>query len=240
MKIAILDDSIGEGIGRKKYNYENVIETKIEEAEVKNFSMTGTTINYAIEIISEINLFNPDLIIVGYGNVDAMVRPRINKKNGLYKFLPKRYKKNGMLDPRAFISKTWHKAVFQKFESFIRNNIKKILMKTEGTYSWVEINEFEKKYKLFIDNVNNKNRKILMLSTVTISENFFPKSPKNFRLYNEVIKKIAKEKNLTFIDLYSALKKYPAELIYGNDSFHPNKSGYEIIANILIDKISND
>jgi sialate O-acetylesterase len=51
-----------------------------------------------------------------------------------------------------------------------------------------------------------------------------------------MIKNIAKEKNVQFIDLNSPLDRI-SELFTENDGVHPNKDGYKAIAELVYQKL---
>ncbi|MDN5372920.1 MAG: hypothetical protein PWR19_1966 [Carnobacterium sp.] len=242
VNIAILGDSISEGIGSKKYNYCNLLKQNIEietdvTCTVKNFAYTGTTIEYANEIFKDVLDFKPDIIISFYGNVDAMVRPKITGKPNYYSLIPKRFKKNGMLDPRPFYSSNKVRCFFEHIDSFIRYNLKKILLKLQGDYCWVNIESFIEEYELFLERVSSANCKIFMVSTVVVDEYYFPGTQKNYRKYNKCIEKIANDKGANYIDVYNPLSKYNWDDVFNKDHFHPNTNGYKILASILTDNI---
>ncbi|MDK0557896.1 GDSL-type esterase/lipase family protein [Clostridium perfringens] len=240
-RIAVIGDSISEGLGKKKYNYCNELKENIEKelkinCKVKNFAFTGKTIFYANEIRKEIELFKPNIIISFFGSVDGMVRP--NKKKPFWSLLPKRYTGNGMLDPRPFYSRNKIKSFCEHIDSFIRWHIKILLMKLCGTYSWVSIEEFEKEYRKFLDYFNGKSN-LILVSTVYVDEKYFPNTNDNYILYNECIEKLSHEYKQEFIDVYSLQKKKKWNDIYGDDHFHPNLDGYTWYAKVLSDKILN-
>lgn len=246
LKIAILGDSISEGLGSKKYNYATELKKNMEKelqvsCEIFNFSYTGKTIKYANEIKEKVKEINPDIIINFFGSVDGMVRPQ--KKLPIWSLIPKRYKENGMLDPRPFYSSNKVRSLFEHIDSFIRFRLKLFLIKTCGTYSIVEVKEFEKEYRLFLD-FFNKDQKMLLVSTVYIDEHFFPGSNANYHKYNVCIKKLANEYGLRFIDLRPLQIKKDWNEIYNKDHFHPNKNGYswyaKIFANEIIDILGQD
>lgn len=235
MKIAILGDSISEGIGSKKVNYAEVINSKLDNCIIKNYAVTGTTISYVHEIKREIIDFNPDYIIVFYGNVDAMPRVNIKSKINLYNLLPNRYKRNGMLNPRALYTKKKPKRYFQIIDSIFRTNINKILIKIQGYYQWVNIEDFRLKYENFIQEFSET--KLILISTVTIDERWFPFCDQEYKKYNKVINTLAKKYNCEFIDIYNIFSNYSYKEVYLSDNFHPNKNGYNIIANEIITKL---
>ena len=238
-RIAVMGDSISQGLGSKQYNYCNELKENIEKklkirCKVKNFAFTGKTILYANEIKKEVEKFKPDIIISFFGSVDGMIRPR--KKEPFWSLLPKRYKGNGMLDPRPFYSSNKMRAFCEHIDSFIRWHIKILLMKICGTYSWVSLDEFENEYRKFLDYFNGKSN-LLLVSTVYIDDKYFPNTNSNYILYNKCIKKLADEYCQDFLDIYSLQKAIKWDDIYGSDHFHPNLNGYTWYAEILSDKI---
>ena len=233
-KIAILGDSISEGVGSKKINYISSLSRNLNKNyQIKNFAYTGTTIKYAIQKIPELLAYNPDVVIVFYGNVDAILRPKTDGKLNLYHILPKRYRGNGMLDPRPIYSRNLYKSILEHADSLFRYNFKKLLIMMYGVYSWVGIEEFTENYQQLIDAINAEHRRIILVSTVTIDDYYFPNSTAQFIKYNSVIQQLARENNKLYLDLYSFLNEFDKDEIYGADHFHPNANGYEIIGKKL-------
>lgn len=236
MKIAIFGDSISEGIGSRKYNYakelEKIMKTDDNNIEIYNYSYTGTTINYIFSL-NEWKNIKFDLIIVAYGNVDGMLRPNLDKFPNFYKYLPKRYKKNGMLNPRPYYSKRWYKSLFQHIDSFIRWNLNRFLLKFQGETTWVSLKEFENKYSKIMCDFSNITNNIILLSTVKVSNKYFPNTNNSYVKYNEIIKRVAEKYNCIYIDLFDQIN----EDEFYEDLFHPNQKGYIHIANLLLEKI---
>ena len=133
IKIAILGDSISEGLGSKKYNYISAMQETLAQrgivSEVRNFARTGTTIEYALGIEADVKTFSPDYILVFYGNVEAIIRPDLRKKTFVTKILPRRYRKIFMLDPRPFYSKTKWKSIIQHMDSNFRFFLKALVLR---------------------------------------------------------------------------------------------------------------
>lgn len=237
MKIILLGDSITQGIGSKKINYANKLEELIPMSRVENLGFTGTTIKYAKTQISQIKEIKPDVIVIFYGNVDAMPRVKTNCKLNIYKILPKRYKLNGMLNPRALYTSKKPLRYIQKIDSFTRTTINKVLINTQGYEQWVELNDFNLEYRDFIDTIKDYVGKIILLSTVPMYDKWFPYANKEYQEYNRCIENIALEYGGEFIDIYSELSKYEKKEVFLEDKFHLNKSGYDLIAQMIFNKI---
>lgn len=232
MKIAVMGDSISQGIGSKKINYAKILEKKYI---VKNFALTGTTTEYGLEIIDNIVNFGPDLVILFYGNVDAL--PRVKSNTCFYsKIMPKRYKQLGMLDPRALYSSNKIKRIPQRLDSEFRYRLKNLLVRVQGYEQWVNIHDFEKNYKSILEKLLENNIKVITISNVPICERYFKNSNYEYRKYNNVIKELSYKYNCRFINLYSILSKYND--VFLDDLYHPNKKGYEIIASLIEKEIN--
>lgn len=245
LKILILGDSISEGLGSKKYNYSDFLKEKLYKKginiEVFNLAYSGTTIKYVESIKKSIKEINPDVTILFYGNVDGMLRPNINHYPNYFGMLPKRYQKNGMLNPRPFYSRVWYKKLIQMIDSFIRTTLNKTLLKFQGSYTWVSLDDF----KIIYDNVVNFllsiNSKIICTSTVSIDEKYFPGTLESYKKFNDIIQSISEGKeNVYFFDIFNELQVYKIEEVFLLDHFHPSINGYKILANKyanLIDEI---
>lgn len=78
--------------------------------------------------------------------------------------------------------------------------LKLILLKINGTYSWVTKDKFKKEYEIFLKKFINTN--IIMVSPVYVDEKFFPKSNENLLSYLEVVKELAFKYKKSFLDVY--------------------------------------
>lgn len=239
MKIAIFGDSISEGIGSRKINYSKELEkiflNKKMKLQIYNYAFTGTMIDYTKKIKEKYEKEKYDVVIIGYGNVDGMLRPDTNSNKNLYKYLPRRYKKNGMLNPRPYYSKNKWKKLFQKIDSLIRWNLNKILLKVQGSTTWITLDRFYQEYFEFCTFILNKADKVILLSTVKVGEKYFPGTNASYIKFNEKIKKMEQlNDKIKYLDLYNTLNE---KEMFFDDLFHPNQQGYEFIAKLIYKKI---
>ncbi|HBP62843.1 MAG TPA: hypothetical protein DD730_00905 [Desulfosporosinus sp.] len=247
MRVALLGDSITEGIGSKKINYLTPLHKILQDhnyaAEIRNFASSGTTIKYANHIFNEIVEFNPDIVIVMYGSVDAQIRPNIDLNRFHLKLItPNRYKSvGGMLDPRAFYSKRKLKALPQIIDNIYRKIWKKMIVITSGTYQKLSCNIFEVQYREFLKKLQEKSNTVICLSTIYIDDSYFLGSSIEYRKFNKVVKQLSEEFNRSFVDLYSRfesrVKNEDWNSIYYLDHFHPNKEGLKMIADSIFNEI---
>lgn len=241
IKIAVFGDSISEGIGSRRLNYCTPLETKLNKTGIQtaitNFASTGTTIRFIETKESELKGKKYDYILIAYGNVDAMLRPDTNSKFNLYAHIPSRYKKTGMLNPRPYFSRVWYKSAIQHVDSWIRWNLNKYLLKIQGAITWVGPDEFRDTYQRAINMLHDCSGHIIMLSTVHVSEKYFPGTNEMYIKYNNIIKEIAANNQYAYVDLYDRLHD---RSFYYEDEFHPNETGYQCIADLIAGEILED
>ena len=245
VKIALLGDSITEGLGSKKINYVESLLRNLNDSEIgytiENLGASGTTIQYYFEIQKEIETLSPDIILIFYGNVEAIPRPMMDKKSLVYRLMPKRYKKNfSMIDPRPFYSSKRVKRFFQKIDSTCRFAFKKYFIKKHGTYQILDIQSFEKYYRSVLEELGNKHYRIICVSNVRIDDYYFPNASEELAKYRNVIEKISAEYHCQYINLYNWQLGFSWEEIYGEDHFHPNEAGYNLIGEFLANNIKKE
>lgn len=244
IRIAILGDSISEGLGSKKYNYVSALQEELKEcgidAEIENFAHTGTTIDYALEIEESVKAFCPDFVLLFYGNVEAIIRPDLRKKSFATKILPQRYRKIFMLDPRPFYSKTKWKSIIQHLDTYFRFFMKRLIILTNGTYRMMEPNDFEIKYSQFVRDMITSGYRTLCVSNVRIDDKYFPKSSASLDEYRTIICRVAEKYNTSYIDLYNWQHKFVWKEIYGNDHYHPNLNGYSLMGKMFAKSIMEE
>lgn len=236
-RIAVLGDSISQGMGRKKINYMAVLQQKMPNDEFHNFAVGATTIRYALEILPDILKYDPDIVVVFYGNVDAALRPDIYGEDQFVLRLPKRYRDFWMLDPRPFFSHKSIKRILQKIDSSCRVKAKKLLMKKHGAKPFIELDEFSSLYTELVSRLIRRGRGVILVSTVTIDDYYFPGSTQQYKEYNGAIQKVANHYHVRYVDLFTTLSAYSYKKICNYDHFHPNEYGYKIIGNIIAEEI---
>lgn len=235
MKIALLGDSITQGLGSKKINFQNALQNQLEQYDkIVNMAQTGTVINYVYNLFEKIEQEGIDCAIIIYGNVDAMLKP--NRRGLLFKRLPKRYTMNegSMLLPRPFYSHSFFKRSFQKIENVIRIILRNMIFLVDGTEQWMPIDQYKKDYEKICTWLIEKGITPVICSTVFIDNNLFPGTVQEYQEYNRWMESYAKTKGLLYIDFYNLFRLNVKQSgwmeYYNHDHFHPNGNGYLIMA----------
>ena len=215
------------------------------ECIIKNFASSGTMINYINNLYDDILEFNPDLIIIMYGSVEAQIRPNVERDRfKLWSLTPKRYHIGGMLNPRPFYSKKFGRYVLDCLDNCFRGLLNKILFLTQGKCQWMNISRFDEEYRKVLDFLKQEGYKnIMMVSTIYLDDSIYNGSLNEYKKYNSVIEKIADDTNNMYVDIFKVLESLVTKdtlqwkYYYYKDNFHPNINGLKVIADIIVDGI---
>lgn len=244
MLIVCLGDSITAGMGviRSRTSYADLLKMKLsssyaQSVEIINFGASAMQVNESREKYEKKLLeLQPDIIVFAHGNTESVVR----EQRRYLKFMPRRWRRPGWMDPRPYYSTRRNRRRLEKIESGLRWRVKVTLIKIFGGKQWMSLEEFKRQTTDFTKTIltHNTNTNIIFLTPGDIEEKYFPGSPESMMKYREVlidIYELNKSSNRLFMcDASQYLDKWNDYFI---DRFHPNESGHNKIAEALSDII---
>lgn len=244
MLVVCLGGSItaGMGVTRSKSSYADLLKIKMttscsQSVEIINFGASAMQVNESREKYEKkILQLQPDIIVFAHGNTEAVVREQ--RKH--LKYMPKRWRNPGWMDPRPYYSTRKTRKFLEKIESGLRWRVKVMLIKVFGGKQWMSLEQFKQQTTDFTKTVLTHNTKtnIIFLTPGDIEEKYFPGSPESMKKYREVLKDVYemnKSSNRIFMcDSSQYLHKWNDYFV---DHFHPNEKGHNKIADALLDTI---
>lgn len=241
MKISILGDSIAAGLGVKGESYSDLIRCHLtknhEDVEIYNYAGSAMQLVDSRKLISTIVDNECDFIIIAHGITEAIVRP----KEKFLKFVPKRWRKAGWLDPRPYYSRQRLKRLGQYIESSIRWRIKVFLVILTGGITWGSRRQFKNDLNLSINEILQDNiSQVLLLSHSGIDEKYFPGSLISLNDYKNDISNLVENFNthrVKLLDISNICNEWGD---YLEDNFHPNKEGHRKIADLILLHLDNN
>ena len=241
--VYLLGDSITQGLGSKKVNFADELARILgDRYEIINLAYTGTTIDYALKLLDEGKIMSNgrSICVVLYGNVDAQIRPR--RTGRVFPHIPKRFQCNGMLMPRPFYSCSWGKHAGQLLDNVFRKMFSSLIIAVDGTEQWVSLESFEKEYSCLLDRLFDLGIGAIACSCVYIDGRLFPGTPSEYESFNNMIRVSAEERGIPYVDMWSMfetdVKANGWSNAYNKDHFHPNGTGYRLMARVIAAAIS--
>lgn len=122
-----------------------------------------------------------------------------------------------------------------------------LLIGVNDIHNFISILDFKKNYEQILKDLTQKtNAKIYIINIPFLGANSLVLPPYNYyfdlqtKEFNEIIKQLANEHNVSYVDLYSQtvsqFKKSGSH--YSKDLFHPSAEGYVSWAQIIYDNIN--
>lgn len=245
--VYLLGDSITQGLGSKKVNFTGELAKLLGRSyKIVNLACTGTTINYAFKLLEDGNLCPPpegrSICVVLYGNVDAQIRPC--RTGRVFPHIPKRFQGGGMLMPRPFYSRSLGKRLGQLIDNAGRKVFSAIIKLVDGTEQWVSLDSFNEQYGRLLDRLNCMGVDSITCSYVYIDEKLFPGSPAEYLAFNKAIRANAESRGIPYIDMWSMFESEVCvngwDYSYNKDHFHPNETGYVLMAKAIAEVINRN
>lgn len=244
MLIVFLGDSITQGLGVSKsgMTYANLLHKKLQPLssqpiETMNFGASAMQVHETrMKYEKKIMELQPDIIVFAHGITESIVRER----KQYLRFMPKRWRKPGWMDPRPYYSTRKPRRWLEMLESGLRWRVKVVLIKAMGGKPWMRLDVFKQHTTELIQNIlnHNKQTKIIILAPGDIEERFFPGSPESMAKYRLVLEDIYENsrstKRVFMCDSSRHLHRWND---YFEDRFHPNETGHDKIAKAIMDTI---
>lgn len=204
-------------------NYGQIIEKYLNEENpnqltiVRNLAFTRATVYDLHQVYPEIINNYGDIYIINIGSSDAPTRE-----------IPRWF-----ADVLFSNKRNWLIRIMKGFHEYVIKPNRSTLVKLRGKRAWTSPKVFKEEYqKLILQIQNNTNGKIICLSLNipnTRIEKELPGSIKKYKKFNQIIRKLCREKEAVYLDLddLSDLKHYP-------DGTHFSEEGNKEVAKRLL------
>lgn len=208
----------GKDVGSWPGYLDEIMERSGRDCLVINFGVWGYTSFQGLRQFKEALRLKPDMVMVSYGSNDASMVVTPDKK---------------YVSDRFGIGARVYKYRIGLFFISLLDRI--FAQKITALVPRVSIQDYEKNLEEFVELCNN-NIKIILLTRPFIGS--MPEDRlhwKNFIIsYNDVVKKVSKEKNIKLIDLYQYFKNKEE---YFCDESHFTEDGHKAAAGLIYEEI---
>ncbi|WOF22261.1 SGNH/GDSL hydrolase family protein [Microbacterium betulae] len=218
--IAIFGDSIVEGLGVRGGRYADLVAARTG-LRLLDYSVSGSTVADSAERFRA-EPADVAYAVIAHGVTEPIPRPR----DAALRLLPRRYRRRGWMDPRAYFSRRRWKHVLERVESALRWRTKNVLMACAGSDVLLSIDDYERALRALVLMLEERGAVVLVLGPPHIDARFFPGAPEGQARYAAVAEKVAPH----FVATQPGLKAWSD---YFADHFHPNDSGHAKLADLV-------
>jgi lysophospholipase L1-like esterase len=206
-----------------------------------NLACEGRTIESDLEWLPLLENLRPERIFIFRGSLENIVRPCGLRDNQLPWWVPKSWRGYAAMDPRCYYSSTWWRRLKQQVIDALKQRVRLDLLRQRPGATLMTEEEWLEHYRNLLGCLRPLATRIHLLSLLPIDDNKFPGSLAKFCHVNEVLSTLAGPSGAQLIDWHSdfAEAMLQGQLSY-LDGFHPNESGVEVMANLLLKHLSED
>ena len=107
-----------------------------------------------------------------------------------------------------------------------------------GTEQWVSLGSFKEQYGELLDRLGAMGVGVVACSCVYIDGRLFPGTPEEYLAFNDVIRRHASQRGIPYVDMWQMFKSEVETSgwghAYNKDHFHPNGTGYGLMAEAIV------
>ncbi len=225
LTLAAFGDSIANGLGARGEPYPALVAAHLE---ARFIDLTGTGAQISDGLSRREEGAGADVALIAFGQTEGMIRPTERS----LRFLPKRWRRPGWMDPRPYYSSRRWKRVGQRIESAFRWRIKVALIRLTGGARWTSPESYERCLTELVEHLQGSGvSTIVIVNRTGHDERFFPGSEASLRSYSQATGRVAEAKGTLFCDVLHVCRRWDDYLL---DHFHPNQHGHQRIAECVI------
>lgn len=182
--------------------------------------------------LSKVVEFQPDLVILSSGNVEAFLHPHRVIEKAVGRFGPTGWQGDVGMDPRPYFSTDPEKAREQLRESRLKVAVKNAVMRPFGGYTRMSLTDFATEFTAVLDELEETGAAVVVLGPSKVSEYYFPYSDRNLarfeRVQQEIVATRARVRHISVRDLVPYRTEQQADLA------HPNVAGHARLARAVV------
>jgi hypothetical protein len=228
MKLTIFGGSIASGLGVKERSYAALVASELG-LEFQSFAGPAAQISDSLAVVDQ--AAGSEVVLVMHGSTEAIVRPT----DSSLRLLPKRWRRRGWMDPRAYYSTRLHKRIPQRIESAIRWRVKVFLIRRTGGQSITALDEYLADMREFVSRLRKLGvKQIVFIGSAGLDARYFPYSAERIAVFDRETERIARENDAQYVEVLNVCERWDDFFL---DHAHPRQGGHEKIARVVLQRL---
>ena len=200
-----------------------------------NLACEGQVIESDFEWLSLIAALRPELVVIFRGSLESIIRPSMLLDGDWPWWVPASWRGYAAMDPRCYFSTTWWRKAKQRSVDALKQKVRLKLLDTRPGKPLIDLDQLSGYLRDLIKQLRAIGTRVLVLGLLPVDQSRFPSSPEYFKSVNARLEQIATAQGAEFFD-WGSLLPANGDLFY-RDSFHPNKAGARVLAQILEERL---
>ena len=200
-----------------------------------NLACEGQVIESDFGWLSLIAALRPELVVIFRGSLESIIRPAMLIDGDWPWWVPAAWRGYAAMDPRCYFSTTWWRKAKQSSVDALKQKVRLKLLNTRPGKPLIDLDQLASQLTDLIKQLRAIGTRVLVLGLLPVNQSRFPSSPEYFKSVNARLEQIATAEGAEFFD-WGSLLPANGNLFY-RDSFHPNKAGARVLAQILRERL---
>jgi lysophospholipase L1-like esterase len=238
--LVVLGDSVAQGLGAMGRSFPELLARQARAVaghpvELVNLAGTATTVAESLAVVDAVVALSPSIVIVHHGITEGLVRPR----PAVLRFMPRRWRRPGWMDPRPFFSSRWPKRLAEKADSALRWRVKTATVRVWGGTTCATAADFERDLERLTARLEQETHALVVLLThCGADERYFKGSNAALERCRAATERVAARHaaRVLLCDVTNVCHRWDDYLA---DHMHPNAHGHEVIAAALADLLGH-
>jgi GDSL-like Lipase/Acylhydrolase family len=228
--MVVFGDSVAAGIGVGSDSYPNLVARALG-GELHDCSDSATQIDESLQMVHEAE--GADIALIAHGITEGIVRPT----NAVLRWMPRRWRRPGWMDPRPYYSHRLWKRITQRAESAMRWRIKVLAIRHATSERWCKPDRYEQTLQRMVEELQERGvRRVVIVGNSAVDERYFPGSEDSLQDYLAAGQRVAERTGGEFCDVSDVCQRWNH---FFADHFHPNPTGHQRIADCIIKMITH-
>ncbi len=232
-RVAILGDSLVAGYGVRGRSYAQLVAERLGASEIVNLARSTYTVLNAVQRLTRLHTFAPDLVIVSVGGSEALVHAGARVQHLVERYAPKSWRGVEGLEPKPRFARKRSTRYREIFTTTIKLVIKHVGVRITGGYRRMEPGPFAEAFETLMKGLHGLDCVVLVVGFYPTDDRLWPRTNASSIAYESAIRRsIQNYDHVIFFDPKQVALTWSDFMA---DRIHFNELGHAKVADEVIE-----